>query len=225
MKKVVRWYDELLALFKVAIQFEDIVSRVNKAADLGGSLPTALQGEKDDADALMMSDSEETVYGEKDCGLEKGTVVEIEDVYKPVCSGVDGQQPRKRNWWRTVLNSIGIKVDQLRVLARGFILLTKMQTKWAQVQAIAKRPGVDMTEVNKVTMVNIVELSCSTRRAKTLSNWANKVKEANKAMMQDAASIVQRSNQLEKDLYDFFKDHRRHRGRFEGFGPSQKCFA
>ncbi|GJC89566.1 hypothetical protein ColLi_12404 [Colletotrichum liriopes] len=225
MKKVVRWYDELLALFKVAVQFEDIVSRVNKAADLGGSLPTALQGEKDDADALMMSDSEETVYGEKDCGLEKGTVVEIEDVYKPVCSGVDGQQPRKRNWWRTVLNSIGIKVDQLRVLARGFILLTKMQTKWAQVQAMAKRPGVDMTEVNKVTMVNIVELSCSTRRAKTLSNWANKVKEANKAMMQDAASIVQRSNQLEKDLYDFFKDHRRHRGRFVGFGPSQKCFA
>ncbi|KZL84409.1 hypothetical protein CI238_06793 [Colletotrichum incanum] len=267
MKKVVRWYDELLALFKVAVQFEDIVSRVNKAADLGGSLPTALKDEKNDADdGSMMYDSEQTLCGEKDRGLDKVTVVEIEDAYKPVGDGVDNQQPRKRNWWRIVVNSIGVKVrcskrepwltntaaqlkersleikrahaelgesvvefaaqvDQLRVLARGFILLTKMQTKWAQVQAMAKRPGVDMAEVNKVTMVNLAELSCYTRRAKTLSNWANKVKEANRAMMQDAASIVQRSNQLENDLYDFFKDHRRHQGRFVGFGACQKCFA
>ncbi|GKT51006.1 uncharacterized protein ColSpa_11187 [Colletotrichum spaethianum] len=235
MKKVVRWYDELLALFKVAVQFEDIIGRVDKAVDLGESMPPEVVREKAGADdASMTSDSGRTLCGEQDEELDKLTVVEIEDADKPVREGLDSQQPHKRNWWRTVLNSIGIsvrcpqlaaQVDQLRVLARGFILLTKMQIKWAQVQAMANRPGVDMIEVNKVTIVNIMELSSYTRRSKMLTNWANKIKVANKAMMQDADSIVQRSNQLEKDLDGFFKDHRRHQSRFVGRRACQMCFA
>ncbi|CCF32853.1 hypothetical protein CH063_05155 [Colletotrichum higginsianum] len=255
MKKAVRWYDELLALFKVAIQQGDVVGRVSQAVDQSEFLSAAVltDDKRAKADKMSMtSDSDATLCDEKGTG--KITVIQVEDAGKAWDGAVEKQLPQKRKWWRVMLNSIGIKVgfskrerrpadtvatmqqrssevkrahaslresvdefaaqvDQLRLLAKGFILLVKLQTEWPQVEAMAKKPGVNMAEVNKVTTVNIMELSCYNQRTKTLSRRTKRVKEADKAMMRDAISIVERNKKLEEDLEGIFQDIRQHRGR------------
>ncbi|KAK6222427.1 hypothetical protein QIS74_04129 [Colletotrichum tabaci] len=255
MKKAVRWYDELLTLFKVAIQQGDVVGRVSQAVDQSELLSAAVltDDKRAKVDKMSMtSDSDATLCDEKGTG--KITVIKVEDSGEAWDGAVVKQLPQKRKWWRVMLNSIGIKVgfskrerrpadtvatmqqrssevkraharlkesvdefaaqvDQLRLLAKGFILLVKLQTEWPLVEAMAKKPGVNMAEVNKVTTVNIMELSCYNQRTKTLSRRAKRVKEADKAMMRDAISIVERNKKLEEDLEGIFQDIRQYRGR------------
>ncbi|KAK1986944.1 hypothetical protein LZ30DRAFT_235293 [Colletotrichum cereale] len=253
MKQFAHWYGELLQLFKTAIQSRDMLRRVDEAADLLESLSPALNGKKADVDdASATSDSERTLLGEQDCDLEKATVVEVKKAYKPGRGGVDDQQRRKRDWWRTLLPSMGTKVrcwtrepqpadiaaklreqsleiecahaelsesvfqfaaqvEQLRILAKEYILLTRIQAEWARVEALVKMPGVDISEVNKVTTFNVAELSSHSWRSKALCRCAKDVKTANKAMMQDAINIARRGIQLKEDLDNLFKDHRLYR--------------
>ncbi|WQF84112.1 hypothetical protein CDEST_09126 [Colletotrichum destructivum] len=114
---------------------------------------------------------------------------------------------------RESVEEFAAQVEQLRLLAKGFILLVNLQTEWPQVEAMVKKPGVNMAEVNKVTTVNVMKLSCYNQRTKTLSRRAEMVKEADKAMMRDAISIVERNKKLEKDLEGIFQDIRQYQGR------------
>ncbi|KAK1951918.1 hypothetical protein LY78DRAFT_751757 [Colletotrichum sublineola] len=163
-KNVVRWYGELRRLFDMSIQSEVMKLQVSKAADLGRCMSRVMDGEKVGWDGISMasdSDSERTLVAGEDCDVKKETAVEIEDEYKAA------QQPHRRSWKR-VLKAIGAKVqcstvkaqvDQLRRLAKLFIILTKIQTEWAQVEALVHQPGVDVSEVNRAAPIDIEELS------------------------------------------------------------------
>ncbi|KAL2873371.1 hypothetical protein SGCOL_011452 [Colletotrichum sp. CLE4] len=259
-KKVVKWYDELLSLCKVAVQSQGTESRVDKAITLANQLQVASERANAATDSMSVaseSTSEKTLCGKKDWGLGKVTVVEIEDVRDSASYEDRGQlaQPSKERWWRRVLQSFVIKVresnrqrqqdaasklvrrsleisrtrtelsksvvefsaevDQLRLLARGFILQLKLQTKWRQVQAVAQRPGATMIEVNKVTTVNIGHLSCERRRTQAIREKVSKLNQADEAMMQGAKEILGRSKKLNKELKSLHTDLRKHAYRYE----------
>ncbi|OHE98220.1 hypothetical protein CORC01_06417 [Colletotrichum orchidophilum] len=259
-KKVVKWYDELLSLCKVAVQSQGIESRVDKAVTLANQLhagPERRDAATDGISVTSKSRSEKTLCGEKDWGLGKVTVVEIEDINE---SAMDADrhelaQPSNARWWRRVLACFVVKVrgsnrqrqqdavsklvrrslelsrtraelskrvvefsaevDQLQLLARGFILLLKLQTKWRQVQALAQRPGVTMVEVNKVTTVNIDHLSCERRRTQAIREKVSKLNRADDAMMQGAKEILERSKKMNAELKSLHKDLKKHAYRYE----------
>ncbi|KAK1573867.1 uncharacterized protein LY79DRAFT_525019 [Colletotrichum navitas] len=162
MKIIARWYGELLQLFEMSIRSEEMKSQIIKAARLSKSMSQALGGENADVNGVFITSDElkRSLVGEQDWNIEKTTVVEMEKAYKAVRGGVDNQQPRKRSWWRRVLKAVG----QLRLLAKEFMLMANIQNKWADLEALAKKPGVDISEVNKVTgaidMVNLSRYRC-----------------------------------------------------------------
>ncbi|KAK1718915.1 hypothetical protein BDP67DRAFT_394342 [Colletotrichum lupini] len=114
-KKVVKWYDELLSLCKVAVQSQGIESRVDIAVTLAKKLQVASErgdAASDRVSVTSESASEKTLCGEKDWGLGKVTVVEIEDV-RDSARYEDREelaQPRKARWWRRALASFVTKV-------------------------------------------------------------------------------------------------------------------
>ncbi|KAJ0159016.1 hypothetical protein CTA2_10476 [Colletotrichum tanaceti] len=225
IKRTVRWYDELLKLFKVAVDLGD-VSREGKQAE-ADKTSTA-------------SDSDATLCDEKGTGNIR--VTKVEDAGK-AWDDIEKRSPQRRRWWRVMLSSVGIKVgfskgerkpadtlatmpkrwseinragaelresvdefgaqvSQLRRLAKLLMLWINLQTQWPEIEAMAKKPGVNMTELNKVTNVNVMELLCYNQRTMGLSRYAKCLKEADKAMMRDAISIVERTKKLVKDLED-----------------------
>ncbi|KDN67955.1 hypothetical protein CSUB01_12518 [Colletotrichum sublineola] len=129
----------------------------------------------------------------------------------------------------TILVHVAVKaqVDQLRRLAKLFIILTKIQTEWAQVEALVHQPGVDVSEVNRAAPIDIEELSSYSWRSQSLRDCAKDVKAANKAMMQDATTIARQAKQLQEDLNSLFEDHQLWRAQFEESraGQGKRCSA
>lgn len=142
-KKVVKWYDELLSLCKVAVQSQGIESRVDIAVALAKKLQVAserVDASSDQVTVTSESASEKTLCGEKDWGLGKVTVVEIEDV-RDSARYEDGEelaQPRKARWWRRVLASFVTKVrasnrqrqqDEASKLVRRSLEISRKRTE------------------------------------------------------------------------------------------------
>ncbi|KAK1458585.1 hypothetical protein CCUS01_09249 [Colletotrichum cuscutae] len=142
-KKVVKWYDELLSLCKVAVQSQGIESRVDIAVTLAKKLQVASErgdAASDRVSVTSESASEKTLCGEKDWGLGKVTVVEIEDV-RDSARYEDREelaQPRKARWWRRVLASFVTKVrashrqrqqDEASKLVRRSLEISRKRTE------------------------------------------------------------------------------------------------
>ncbi|KAK1520276.1 uncharacterized protein CCOS01_10395 [Colletotrichum costaricense] len=195
-KKVVKWYDELLSLSSErGYAASDRVSVTSESA------------------------SEKTLCGEKDWGLGKVTVVEIEDV-RDSARYEDREelaQPRKARWWRRALASF---VTKVRASHR------QRQQEEASKLAVAQRPGVTMVEVSKVTTVNIDHLSCERRRTQAIREKVGKLNRADDAMMQGVRDILERSKKLNKELKSLQKDlmkyaYRRSRGGVSLWAPEE----
>ncbi|KAJ0323746.1 hypothetical protein COL5a_008105 [Colletotrichum fioriniae] len=142
-KKVVKWYDELLSLCKVAVQSQGVEGRVDKAVTLAKQLQVASERRTAAPDRMSVtseSASEKTLCGEKDWGLGKVTVVEIEDV-RDSARYEDREelaQPRKARWWRRVLASFVTKVrasnrqrqqDEASKLVRRSLEISRTRTE------------------------------------------------------------------------------------------------
>ncbi|EFQ35505.1 uncharacterized protein GLRG_10649 [Colletotrichum graminicola M1.001] len=158
MKNVARWYNELLHLFEMSIRSGEMKSQVIKAAGLGKSMSRALDREKADVNGVFVTSDElkRSRVSEQDWGVEKATIAEMENAYKAVRGGLDYQQQGTEGSRRQV----AAQFEQLRLLTQDFILMANIQSKWADLEALAKKPGVDISEVNKVTgVINLVKLS------------------------------------------------------------------
>ncbi|KAK1714923.1 uncharacterized protein BDZ83DRAFT_756467 [Colletotrichum acutatum] len=142
-KKVVKWYDELLSLCKVAVQSQGIESRVDKAVTLAKQLQVVSERETAASGRVSVtseSASEKTLCGEKDWGLGKVTVIEIEDVKDSARyeNGEELAQPKKARWWRRVLASFVTKVqvsnrqrqqDEASKLVRRSLEISRIRTE------------------------------------------------------------------------------------------------
>ncbi|WDK08750.1 hypothetical protein CGRA01v4_00028 [Colletotrichum graminicola] len=189
MKNVARWYNELLHLFEMSIRSGEMKSQVIKAAGLGKSMSRALDREKADVNGVFVTSDElkRSRVSEQDWGVEKATIAEMENAYKAVRGGLDYQQQgtegsrRQGPQWvdsaiklqkrslviesahtelRESVDQFAAQFEQLRLLTQDFILMANIQSKWADLEALAKKPGVDISEVNKVTgVINLVKLS------------------------------------------------------------------
>ncbi|KAK2005820.1 hypothetical protein LZ32DRAFT_126952 [Colletotrichum eremochloae] len=159
----------------------------------------------------------------------------MEGAYTELCESVlqcknSRSLPHKTSLFLlTILVHVAVKaqVDQLRRLAKLFIILTKIQTEWAQVEALVNQPGVDVSEVNRAAPIDIEELSSYSWRSQSLRDCAKEVKAANKAMMQDATTIARQAKQLQEDLNSLFEDHQLWRAQFEESraGQGKRCSA
>ncbi|KAK0381932.1 hypothetical protein CLIM01_00707 [Colletotrichum limetticola] len=242
-KKVVKWYDELLSLCKVAVQSQGIESRVDIAVTLAKKLQVASErgdAASDRVSVTSESASEKTLCGEKDWGLGKVTVVEIEDV-RDSARYEDREelaQPRKARWWRRVLASFVTKVrashrqrqqDEASKLVRRSLEISRKRTElskrvveckplpefYLKSHPVAQRPGVTMVEVSKVTTVNIDHLSCERRRTQAIREKVGKLNRADDAMMQGVRDILERSKKLNKELKSLQKDLMKYAYRYE----------
>ncbi|KAK2041133.1 hypothetical protein LZ31DRAFT_597509 [Colletotrichum somersetense] len=196
----------------MSIHSDDFESQVKKVADLASQTELVEEeGAEGSRGAKVQCSAPEPQWAGEAAKLRERSLA-IQRANAKLCGSV---------------NQFTVQVLQVVVEVRELIFSTKMQTKWAELEALVKKPGVDRSEVSKHT-IDIEELLTHSGRSKAIRKQARKVQAANKAMMQDATSIARRGRQLEKDLDDFFEDHRVWRAQFEESGartPTTSLYA